>query len=422
MKKVIQNKGLKLVIFEIILLVAAVLLDMTYAGKVKNSFLLEIVEALRKLLGSIGFSYRKAFEILEKNIGVLISTISLLLTIGINIADRYEAKIFGLGRSQLYHLQTQALYVVMKRMAYLLPVALILFIIQGWCVAGYLVLIHSYIYLIMDSVYLYRSYGKENDYQVVVNCLLGTIKENGSNENIELTNFRMVLSDVALNAEGEGWGNTERLYQYFLEELTNRPTFLNYSLNYLFFNTVFCNGSRDRNCQESVHCAKLAVNDLCNRSIDGNTNANFILWGMIGSVLNEWDGESMQNFLSWFLDFPLRSNSLRKDDGCGGKYLAMRRQAGVVILGVEGWLKMNLSERMFISSHIKMLWEYGKIIFEEEEENFLDECCHMAEKLVESNSALNWRGLVGNLKEDYKNSRSRSHIDTLIREMSEVAG
>lgn len=99
----------------------------------------------------------------------------------------------------------------------------------------------------------------------------------------------------------------------------------------------------------------------------------------------------------------------------------MRRQAGVILLGIEGWLSIHLSERKMLAPYINSLWEYGKNIFEESEKSFLDECCKIAEKSVESNSALDWKNLIDNMKQDYEIGRARSYINTLVQEISEVA-
>lgn len=94
----------------IVLLIVAFCLDLTYYNVIKCKCMLSFFGFVKSLMEPVGFRYSKALDILTRNVGVLVTTFSLILTMGVNIANRFEGKVFGITRQELYSSDIRKIY------------------------------------------------------------------------------------------------------------------------------------------------------------------------------------------------------------------------------------------------------------------------------------------------------------------------
>ena len=157
-------------------------------------------------------TYRQSYEILRGTIGVLMTTISIFLTMTINIANRREQKVFGISRSKLTGTRMEVLYTWMRRWNCLSPVLMISFINISFCLSGYVVFFYCYLFSVLHYFLHRNSFSREKDRGYLVNKIVQY--NDFDNDEKKKMEYYLLLENMRKSIIKEG--NWEEVSLYFL--------------------------------------------------------------------------------------------------------------------------------------------------------------------------------------------------------------
>lgn len=398
----------------IVVILFSIVMDYVYKGLIERECIVDVYERLANIPKWMGLKYCKALEILNGVLGVLFTTFSLILNMGLNIANRSEHKIFGIPRKELEELRGERKVSLLRNIIYVFPLLMILCMNLGLCITGYVVLIFSYVFLIINYSLLGKSYDKEEKQQLVINGLLFFVEDKKYKQEDNLIRYQAMIEEIRKGIlKEEGWRNGELLYKGFLGSIEQYDYFSKYILTYHFFDCLFYKG-KERNYVEELKC----VCEFVNRNEDEHLkrgqfdiNDYSSLLGVFNAIILRWDEYELINFLKWYFDYKSRSiykNKLLYGDVDSGE----QERAGILLVFVEYWLWTNEKNVILNEKILEVLWEYGKNFLKREEK-----LLEIIAKLISVDGRKGQDILqkcIENLREDSNKNRQRSLICHII--------
>lgn len=341
-----------------VLLAVGIICDLEYYGYIhilQKSFLAQTTIGHFRALG---FHYRNALTLLQGSFGILITAVNFILTLNISIADQSEKLIYGFSRQELSYWKQDEFYNVIKCMIYFAPVLLVIVIVLGWCISGYIILLFDYMFLIYNHMKYANGYGEEKKRKAVANYLLDSAKDKISGES-NLPKYKMLLEHIRINIEKEqNWHDVEYLYMELKKQTLDLSNEIDIILIYYFFSYVYVN---DGICRENIaiQLVKKQVT-LVESDREVSERECMILCGMWYAIFNNLSEKGIIYFLEWLSMFAKRSYQLviRKEHSTEEAVLEI--EIGLFLVFVECWLAHSERKEVLEVKKLQILWAYGK--------------------------------------------------------------
>ncbi len=229
--------SIKKIVVVLIMLLPGMLLDIMYH---KEYFNIAYIKELVNIISNItGIKYYEALKILGGTVGVVLTMVNLFLATGINLAQRREDDIYGIPRSELEGLQTNR-YTYTRRVTYVAPLLIIIFLNLSMCISGYLLYVYCYAFYLMHFRMHEQSYNIDYKRSIVVSSIIEQYK-NSTDGN--LVDLQVIIEKMGLHARTEkNWNDMVIIYRRMMEELGQVDLQSIYSISGEFFYYLFFHG------------------------------------------------------------------------------------------------------------------------------------------------------------------------------------
>lgn len=360
----------------------------------------------------LGFSYTGAFQILKNNFGILITAISVIITMSINISNRFERKVFGLQRKSFEFSFRTIIYKYGRVMIFAAPFIMILAINLEYCITGYFVLILSYAFLIFSYVMFDSSFSKEKDQEFVKNILLDSIPE-PMQELDDISDYLTLLNSISQWLEKEK--NWEEIGQIFLDickEIKKYDTKKMYVFAYYFYDIVFVRKNTE-NSDQAVYALKKYIEYMDGIGWEEKGEAYYIiLWGMIRSLIKGCPQYDVVYFIKWYLNYPMRSKKVMRNMDHAIDENDLQIQIGLLLIEIESFLHNNEQVDNYILESLPVMWNRGKKFLGTQVETFTNEYLSINE--IYGFSTYDIKENIYNLSFDHQNNTKRSLVANLL--------
>ncbi len=237
--KILSTAGntIKKIVVVSAMLSPGILLDIMYH---MEYFDIEYIKTLMQNISSItGVKYCEALKILGGTVGVVLTMVNLFLATSINLAQRREDNIYGIPRSELEEIQTNH-YTYMRRVTYIAPLLIIIFLNLSMCISGYLLYVYCYAFYFIYFRMHEQSYNVDCKRSIVVKRIIKKY-ENSTDGN--LIDMQVTFEKMGLCARAENnWNDMAIIYRRLMEELEQGDLQSIYSLSSEFFYYLFFYG------------------------------------------------------------------------------------------------------------------------------------------------------------------------------------
>lgn len=366
-----------------------------------------------------GINYKGLLEILKNNFGILVTSISIILTINIQSLNRSEGRAFGLKRAEFDFSKRWTVYKYARRIVFCAPFIMIVAIILNACILGYFVLILCYLFIIMAYLLFESSFTPEADWNRIVQKMCADVPEDIRDYD-DTVLYRMLLNRMRhWNDREEEWEGAHYLFEKLLYDLKGCSIKKRYILCCLFYEQMYVRNC-GTNCERAVYELTEYITKKDRYGWDEDSYA--LLWGMLHQLLTDGNSRCIFSFFKWYMDFTARyqklsEKSLSKDDindfdNRANDFMQhMSMQTGILLIEFEGYLNRHI-KREEISSEawakLPVLWENGKGILAEQNSTF-------REKYREYNRSCNLHSeeletWLKNLKSDFQYGTERSLV------------
>lgn len=407
-----------IIVVAFLFLILMLVFDYVYINQYHPCFLGKIYDGIIHFLKIIGISRTKALSILESNLGVLVTMLSMGLTIGIDIKNSLESRVFGIPQKELKKKDKIKNAGIIRVSVYFFPLIMILFMNLRFCASGYTVLVYNYLILIFQ----YRKRTKSQDMvkycKDVIDKLLSYIEGDHSINEDSLLEFQSFLGDVRRGIDKEeGWRYAEQLSVLFIKKIMEFDCRKCFTLSWFYFDGIFPISRHDD--YEELRFTKMWLRKMLIEEYDDIEEWNkrqLVLWSILSRTFIFWKEELVKSFLDWFCDFANRSIQIKESGNSRSIMLEMKKQAGIVLIFTEGWLKKNIGEIKYIQfeRNLCLLWDYGIKIFQEDI-TFFENGCLWLYKFSIDNEASFIEEAKDVLNNDYTNNWRKSHIRNFIK-------
>lgn len=409
MKQKKNRKRYKIILFLGILIFGFMIaLDYTYNKHYHDCYAFRFFKMF-------GISRTKALSVLGSNLGVLVTMLSVMLNMGISIKDRLENKVFGIPRKDLVSDNEQTELKIIKTSVYFYPVLMILFLNKNFCASGYIILIYNYLILIFNYYSAIKSYDTKKSFRDVICTLLSCVEDDDLVNERHLMEYQSMLGDVRRGIDKEdGWRNAELLSIMFFKKIMGFDYQKCYILSYYYIDGIF-SAQED---YEELRFTKTWISEMLVEKLEKAEEWNkqqLILWSILNRLFLKWKEDVVISFLVWFLDFSWRSIQIKQLGNKRDMRQEMKKQAGIVLIFTESWLKININSIKSIqySQNLYHLWEFGCGIFRKDITFFEQEYTWLYD-ISFNNEGKIIKQSIEDLKEDYIKNRQRSHICDFI--------
>ena len=391
-----------------------VALDLVYSGRLKYVCLENLIDWMKNILMPVGFRYYIANEIISGSMGISFTTLSLLLSMGINLSNRFEIKIFGIPRQELVVSTGQRIYKWLRILIYIFPFMMLICINLRLCVAGYIVLLYNMIFLIVEYVLIVRSYRWEKNVDYTVKKLLNVLEKNDNKMFSDHMEYQVWLEEIRLGIEKtDGWEKAEQLCEHFMQQISEFEGIKCYISSYFFFDIIFCRGSQNKLNNSALRCMKKYICSLYERKTNNWNEVSFC--AMVKVIFRYWDELQINAFLKWFLDFANRSQG---GDSDKIKYIEAKEttQIDILVVMIEEWQSHQETYRGLLNVNLESLW--FRADFSDVSDKLYLDLFKIVDDIEEN---VNYEKKFAveayeNLKEDFKDNYGISFIGSIIRE------
>lgn len=397
-------------------------LDLTYSGKVQRKLFVDIFEWLVVTLSPLGARYHVAREILKSNLGVLVTMVSLLLTMNINVSERAEKKVYGISRDELNFSRYKTLYSWIRGITYTAPIFMLISINLGYCLFGYLLLLFCYAFLILHHWLYNQSYDQAAVQKSVVHMLMCYSDRGIDEEKEELLDYLSVLENIGNSIEADNnWKKAQQLYNCLMMEAAKKREIDSACLLcYYFFREVFWK----RKQLTAMHVIQHTLREmdmLISEEVDeyGMKMREAILWGMLEIGIVHSTEEDLVMLLEELLYIAERSGRTVRNYGKELPVDAFQNQIGGILALIEFRLdEKEMQHSKALARKIGDAISYCETILINKEE-FWEEILYFTDLLPKSESR-KAKEAISNLRDDFIYDRTRSAIKTILRLMEET--
>lgn len=375
----------------------------------------KIVNWARAFFQPLGITYTAAFGILNSNVGVLMTMVSLFLTMNINLAERSEKKIYGITYKEIQNVDTNPTYRNMKRISYIAPVLMLIILNLHCCIMGYLLFVYCYGFLIYHYYLHASSFSRKTLREKVARKLLSYLPVHEQWRADDIQQFDMYLYEVGKSIENEGnWQGVAAVYENLVEFSKPYPAMHKVTIYSHFYRVVYWN-QKNPNFMAVFLLWKMWLDKLDNwigENEELSEDEWALFWGMMQVVVSDASEEQLKQFFDAFLQFKNRSRSTIQMDGKRLSNRVLHEQSCAILILLERRMRTSPFQNEELLTYVKALFAQGERIFAEENVSaFQVICSFYAEDSAQQEEISN---IIHDFTEDYKNQSARSMIRNII--------
>lgn len=370
-----------------VLLLPGWLFDITYKGIIQYQPIVDIVEKIRIFARSFGLSYSTAFELLSSSLGILITGIGLMITLGIHIATHSENKIYGISRLDLKFYNIAKWYRLVSRSAFFGPLFFIYAINCSYCMTGYLILLYSYVFLAVSYFRLNDGFKPNANRELVVRNLIAVTAVGNDNE------LKKYLDKIRIEANKKENETEIRLLFETLIDRAKKESFERlYLCTYWFFEDVYMQDELQKSWGMKFIQRKIYELGQVESHIYSNEQSKkcIALWAMMSCFFFEAsdDMKLVEEFINWCIDLP--RESIKDNTGnsiCSDAYIMLM---GLLLIQMECMYRKGKYRKSNIGQ-LRIIARYGRDMLQEKNGNLrtqmkclsglTDKSAHMVESI-----------------------------------------
>lgn len=410
----------------------AILTDLTQGEKVQWSWALSILEFLKEC-NFMGVRYTDAEKILTSSVGILVTTVSLIITIGTNISQRSEQRMYGIPRKEITKEKTSPAFKGLRRVTYVAPVVMIACLLFKWIITGYVVMGYIYLFLLYYCYINGQTYGRTRTLNKVVDILLNCFSLYEQNKENCIMQYQLHLEDIRSSIPKESaWCDIELLYKNLIQKLIdeiNRAGERNkkkewtseeiFMICYWFFKIIYMENNGDEYKYPALKLLKANVTEIEEKEdIDFESDIsikNITLWAMLCAKFEDCTAEEIIELLVWFLDFSTRSGRNIENGGEEISSSIIDEHNGMLLIMIENWLNQHWDfAEVKIIRWLNKLWEKGNTFFKGKYDKRINRYLELYKELF-NEEVWKLNDYVKNLKCDKMNGTDSSKIVSIIR-------
>lgn len=396
------------------------MLDLTYAGIVQWEMFAGILEWLTEKLSPLGVRYHIAREILKSNLGVLVTMVSLLLAMNINVSERAEKKVYGISRHELNFSRYKALYSWIHRITYTAPVFMLISINLGYCLFGYFLLLYCYVFLILHHRLYNQSYDQAAEQKSVVRMLMSYLDRGVDEEKEGLLDYLSVLENMGNSIDTDNnWRKAQQLYYCLMAEAAEKlETGRACLLCYYFFREVFWKRRQltaMRVIEHTVREMDMLISQRQETAGHSMETREAILWGMLEIGVVYSAEEDLLMLLEELFHIAERSGRAVRNYGKELPVETFQDQIGGILALIEFRLdEKEMQHSKALARKIEYAISYCETIFiNKNKEEFWEKILYFNDLLPESEGG-KAKEAISDLRDDFKYGRTRSAIRTIL--------
>lgn len=413
--KFLQGEIIAIVILDVMFLFG-VILDCGYWGYIKLP-LLEIIVNFLRGLSALGITYKGALDILDSNVGVLMTMVSLFLTMGINIAERSEKKVYGILRKELPYSNGRGSYHYAHKINYVAPVLMLFFLNISFCVSGYLLFVYCYYFLVRYYLSHENSYSKENTCSAAAAKLANYIKTPSDDIRLDdLQQYKIQLESVGRSIEDNGdWQDAEELFSKLIENVSWEGVEKKFLVCLYFYRIVYWKRSK----RNSTACLQVLKNKVMEADILSVEEKRFEeqlwpgLWAMFKVVVMEAEEIELEDLFRWMLNYVGRERAVVNRTGKGLSYEVIAEEIGMILVLMEQRIRCKSLESILLVEQLRVLWDNGKRAFLDDGTKFRLWIRYLADKQMEENDTA-LVNIITDLEEDYSVHSRKCAISNIV--------
>lgn len=326
---------------------------------------------LCSFMRKLGFSYTEALKTLKGNFGIYVTAVSVVITMSVNNLNRSENKFFGLTREQFRFSKRKSGFRHGRRMLLLSPFMMVCASAFNYCITGYAIMLFGYLFLLLTYYWFESSFSKEKNLDIIIEKILESVPQTiRSTEDI--ADYLMLLNTMRQwNEKEKDWEDARYLFQ----ELCKRAR--EYDANRAcifcrcFYETMYV--QKD---EKDYYRAVYALRDYVAIRDKGGWSQvdHLVLWSMMHCLFSRCDGNDVERFIKWYMNFPARSRemlSAQKLEYTHGMDMEITRvQTGILMIEMELYFHSHKKIGMYITEKLPQMWSEGKNILDERERTF----------------------------------------------------
>lgn len=355
--------------------------------------------------------YNNALKILESNVGVLMTMVSIFLTMNIDMAERSEKKVYGIPRKELHMSKKGLIYQTIGRISYIAPVLMVIFLNLSYCISGYLIYLYCYSFLIVHYYIHESSYSGSRNQKAVIAKLKDCFLETGELNTDFILKFQMLLENIAKSVEEDGnWQEIGNLYNKLVQDIQKEEVLKAYVISHNFYDIVYWRGSNRRR-PASIQLLKFRIKEMDAGDSLVETEG-VVLWGMLKTAIYKAKEDELIEFFCWFFNLSARGEDVLQQTQKQLSLILLKEQVGMILVLMEYRLRHRGLKSQRLKEQIRTIWEYGREALLGEEYKF-SAVIRLINEGVKEDDVADIEEILRNLKSDYQN-RSRNSIITNI--------
>lgn len=326
-----------------------------------------------------GITYNGVLGTLKNNFGVLVTSISVIITLSIQNLNRSEGRTFGLKRFEFDVSKRRIVYTYTRRMVFFAPFIMIAAVMLNACILGYSVLFFCYLFLILSFLWFESSFTPEKDWDRIFEKMYRKMPYDPTDYEDTIA-YELLLSGMRQWNDREGeWEGTH----YLFDKLLSCPEKCSFKKKYIlccFFYEMMYVRNSGAECERAAY---ELMEYVTKRDIEGwDDNCYLLLWGMMHCLFMNGGSEYILYFFKWYMDFPARYRNLlltltNKDhirdveNRINDFFQNVPRQTGILLIEFEEYLNRQMEQEeinMEIWEKLPQLWTKGKDILSEDKD------------------------------------------------------
>lgn len=397
-----------------IMLSPGLFLDYVYKNRNLCGLCGKIIDFFKRILVLSGITYQNAFRIIESNAGVLMTLVSFFLSLNVNIVERSEKKVYGIPRRDLKTGKKMPVYKWVKRMSYMAPLWMLLFVNIRFCASGYLVFFYSYLFLFLHYFLYESSFSQDKNIEAVVNTLLTYIPESGEWDSNVLAKYRLQLINIVNSIEADCWQDIELIGLELFKRIPRERMSNLYIASNQFTHIIYYKGETE-NTSIRMHFFKVFLSEFDSGAEKrGIVEEMPLWWGVLKCVIEKSSEVELIEFLRVYVNYSTRSELLISKTGKELSIEIIKKQTKMILILMEYRLRMkNGLEHQCLKEQIDSLWYQGKAQFLKNEDGDLNNILMLERAKMDSEEGM-WSDVIEDLVSDCQNNTQRSMIVNIL--------
>lgn len=296
------------------MLIPGMLLDAVYYKIIKCTF---VSNGFRLMSELTGITYQSALEKLDGMIGALMTMVSLFLATSINLAQRRDDNLYGIPRYEFD--QEDIKYTNTRRVSYVAPLLIIIFLNLSMCITGYLLYLYCFAFYFLHYRMHEQSYNEERNKKLVVKKLVDPYLKTDLEEG--LLSVQVFFERIGDNVDkSHHWSEPGILYKNIMNELPENDLKRRYALSNVFFDSVYFGRGRIHEL-EAIEFIREFVAAFDKKEHSSFSDSEWVeLFAILEVAIMKMGEENLNIVLSWLDNFTWRNKILqeksRKNSDC----------------------------------------------------------------------------------------------------------